>query len=158
MPPLQDAQAHTPLTPDWPQLGLKATPPRMKVLDIFRHSATRHLCAEDVYRALVATGEALSLSTVYKALSQFEQVGLLTRSELGHGHTVFELTDPQGLRHGHLLCVTNGEVTELHLPELEQHLRALAKAHGLDLTHWALTAWGRPIFRPGGSGVGDAAG
>lgn len=144
MPSLPHRPEHDPLTPDLPRLGLRATLPRMKVLDIFRNSVTRHLCAEDVYRALVKTGEALSLSTVYKALSQFEQVGLLTRSELGHGHTVFELTDPKGLRHGHLLCVATGEVSELHLPELEQNLRTLAQAHGLELTHWALTAWGRP--------------
>jgi len=134
-------------TPDLPRLGLRATLPRLKILGIFRGSTTRHLCAEDVYRELLATGEALSLSTVYKALSQFEQVGVLTRSELGQGHTVFELTDPAAQRHGHLLCTATGQVNELHMPDLEHSLRELAQTHGLCLTHWALTAWGQPVDR-----------
>lgn len=142
-PPAPNPTAHT--APDLHRLGLRATQSRLKILDVFRQNATRHLCVEDVYRELLATGEALSLSTVYKALSQFEQVGVLTRNELGQGHTVFELTDPAGQRHGHLLCTATGQVTELHLPELEHRLRSLAKAHGLGLTHWALTAWGRPV-------------
>lgn len=147
---MQDPPAPTPTlraTPDLPRLGLRATPPRLKILDVFRHSTTRHLCAEDVYRELLATGEALSLSTVYKALSQLAQVGVLTRNELGQGHTLFELADPTCQRHGHMLCTVTGQVTELHLPELEHSLRSLAKAHGLDLTHWALTAWARPLTR-----------
>lgn len=63
--------------------GLKVTLPRLSVMDVFTHSPQRHLAAEDVYRALLAQGEELGLSTVYKVLSQFEQTGVLTRSELG---------------------------------------------------------------------------
>jgi len=125
-------------------VGLRATLPRLKVLEVFRHSISRHLSAEDVYRALVHAGESQGLSTVYKVLSQFEQVGVLTRSELGQGHTVYELADPSGQRHGHLLCTATGAVNELHLPDLEEQLRTVAQAHGLELTHWSLTAWGRP--------------
>ena len=131
-------------TPDWIGMGLRATLPRLKVLDVFHRSIHRHLNAEAVYRTLVQAGESQSLSTIYKVLSQFEQVGVLTRSELGQGHTVYELSDPAGKHHGHLLCTATGTVNELHLPELEHHLRSLAQAHGLDLTHWSLTAWGRP--------------
>lgn len=129
---------------DWANMGLRATLPRLKVLEVFRHSDTRHLSAEDVYRMLVQAGESQSLSTVYKVLSQFEQVGVLTRSELGQSHTVYELADPAGQRHGHLLCTATGAVNELHLPELESSLQAHALVKGLTLTHWSLTAWGRP--------------
>lgn len=135
---------HPPATPDWPNLGLRATLPRLKVLEVFRHSIGRHLSAEDVYKALVHAGESQSLSTVYKVLSQFEQVGILTRSELGQSHTVYELADPSGQRHGHLLCTATGAVHELQLPDLEEQLQTLAEAQGLELTHWNLTAWGRP--------------
>lgn len=68
--------------------GLKVTLPRLRVMDVFTRSPQRHLAAEDVYRALLAQGEELGLSTVYKVLSQFEQTGVLTRSELGQGRTV----------------------------------------------------------------------
>jgi len=135
---------HPPEPDSWQAIGLRATLPRLKVLEVFRHSTRRHLSAEDVYRALVHAGESQSLSTVYKVLSQFEQVGVLTRSELGQSHTVYELADAAGQRHGHLLCTTTGAVNELHLPHFEEQLRTLAEAQGLELTHWALTAWGRP--------------
>lgn len=141
MPDSPNPPAHD---PDLPRLGLRPTPPRLRVLEVFRRSATRHLSAEDIYRALLAAGESASLSTVYKVLSQFEQVGLLSRSELGQSHTVFELTQPQDPRHGHLLCAVSGQVTELHLPDLERQLQELAQAQGLVLTHWTLTAWGYP--------------
>jgi len=134
-----------PNVPDLPSLGLRTTLPRLRVLDVFHRSTTRHLSAEDIYRELLSMGESMSLSTVYKVLAQFEQVGVLSRSELGQSHTVFELIDPTSQRHGHLLCITSGDVTELHLPDLEHTLRELAQAHGMNLTHWALTVWGRPL-------------
>ena len=34
--------------------GLKATLPRLKILEIFQGSAVRHLSAEDVYKLLLA--------------------------------------------------------------------------------------------------------
>lgn len=142
---MSDLSSASPDVPDLPSLGLRTTLPRVRVLDVFRRSATRHLSADEVYRELVSVGESVSLSTVYKVLAQFEQVGVLSRSELGQSHTVFELIDPTSQRHGHLLCITSGDVTELHLPDLEHTLRELAQAHGMNLTHWALTVWGRPL-------------
>lgn len=127
--------------------GLKVTLPRLRVMDVFTHSLQRHLAAEDVYRALLAQGEELGLSTVYKVLSQFEQTGVLTRSELGQGRTVYELNNEQAPWHGHLVCTRTGQVTELHLPDLEQHIATLAREQGLQLQHWTLTAWARPIDR-----------
>jgi len=38
---------------DLKSAGLKATFPRLKILDIFRRSSERHLSAEDVYRFLL---------------------------------------------------------------------------------------------------------
>jgi len=133
--------------PDLTALGLKPTLPRMRVMEVLRHSTQRHLSAEDVYRQLVQWGESVSLSTVYKVLSQFEQVGLLRRNELGQSHTLYELAVPGSPRHGHLLCTASGEVTELHLPDLEQRIATLAREQGLQLQHWTLTAWARPIAR-----------
>lgn len=112
---------------------------------VFRASDMRHLSAEDVYRQAHTQGTTISLSTVYKVLSQFEQVGLLRRSELGQSHTVYELNDPTATRHGHLVCALSGKVIELHLPELEAQLALMAHRHGLQLGSWSLTAWGHPV-------------
>lgn len=146
---MTDHRPSGPETTDLPSMGLRVTLPRLKVLEVFRQNAHRHLNAEEVYRELLQAGETLSLSTVYKVLSQFEQVGALIRSELGQGHTVFELSEQGGQRHGHLLCTATGQVSELHLPGLETSLVELARTHGLELAHWTLTAWGRPLDRNG---------
>ena len=74
-------------------IGLKATLPRMQVLELFERSAQRHLAAEDVYRQMLALGTDLGLATVYRVLAQFEQAGLLKKSQLGAGKAVYELND-----------------------------------------------------------------
>jgi len=58
---------------DLKNVGLKATFPRLKILDIFRKSGARHLSAEDVYRALIGESIDIGLATVYRVLTQFEQ-------------------------------------------------------------------------------------
>src|SRR5260221_11102628 len=78
--------------------GLKATAPRLKILEIFqKHSAEpdsgRHMSAEDVYRALVAEHVDVGLATVYRGLTQFEQAGLLGGCPFGAGPAGVDLND-----------------------------------------------------------------
>ena len=73
--------------------GLKVTLPRMKILDILENSSSRHQSAEDVYKALLDTGEDIGLATVYRVLTQFEAAGLVTRHHFEGGHSVFELNE-----------------------------------------------------------------
>ena len=65
---------------DLKTIGLKATLPRLKVLEIFQRNAqqggARHMSAEDVYKALLAERLDVGLATVYRVLTQFEQAGL----------------------------------------------------------------------------------
>jgi hypothetical protein len=88
---------HPEPTDDIKSSGLKATLPRVKVLQIFRDSKRRHLSAEDVFRALLAEGSDIGLATVYRVLVQFVQSGLLQRQHFEGGKAVFELDE--GLHH-----------------------------------------------------------
>ena len=83
--------------------GLKATLPRLKILNLFEHGEVRHLSAEDVYKLLIGEGLDIGLATVYRVLTQFEQAGLLTRHHFESGKAVFELN--QGGHHDHLVCL-----------------------------------------------------
>jgi Fur family ferric uptake transcriptional regulator len=65
--------------------GLKVTVPRIKILDILEHSETKHLSAEDVFKALRDAGEEVGLATVYRVLTQFEKAGLVMRHHLRVG-------------------------------------------------------------------------
>ena len=83
--------------------GLKATLPRLKILDIFQNSPVRHLSAEDVYKILLAENMDVGLATVYRELTQFEQAGLLHRNHFENGKAVFELNE--GSHHDNLFCI-----------------------------------------------------
>jgi len=71
--------------------GLKATLPRIKILDIFQRAQQRHMTAEDVFKILLGEGSDIGLATVYRVLMQFEQAGILSRNHFESGKSVFEL-------------------------------------------------------------------
>ena len=73
--------------------GLKATLPRLKILDIFENSDQRHLSAEDIYKIMLNTSEEIGLATIYRVLTQFEQAGLLIRHHFESDKAVFELNE-----------------------------------------------------------------
>ena len=119
--------------------GLKATLPRLKILEIFQRSAQRHMSAEDVFKALLAERSDVGLATVYRVLMQFEQAGLLLRSNFESGKSVFELN--QGQHHDHLVCMTCGRVEEFNDPQIERRQHAVAADRGFDLQDHALALY-----------------
>jgi Fur family transcriptional regulator, ferric uptake regulator len=121
--------------------GLKATLPRIKILEVFQHGARRHMTAEDVYKALLAEGSDVGLATVYRVLMQFEQAGLLTRSNFESGKAVFELNE--GQHHDHLVCLDCGRVEEFFDAEIEQRQRAVTVARGFELQEHSLALYAR---------------
>jgi Fur family ferric uptake transcriptional regulator len=120
--------------------GLKATLPRIKILEVFQRTSQRHMTAEDVFKALLTEGADIGLATVYRVLMQFEQAGLLTRSHFESGKSVFELNE--GQHHDHLVCLTCGRVEEFYDAEIEQRQRAVASARGFELHDHALALYG----------------
>ena len=121
--------------------GLKATLPRIKILEVFQSTSRRHMTAEDVYKALLVDGADIGLATVYRVLMQFEQAGLLTRSNFESGKAVFELNE--GQHHDHLVCLTCGRVEEFYDAEIELRQRSIAEARGFDLQEHSLALYAR---------------
>jgi len=121
--------------------GLKATLPRIKILEVFHQTQRRHMTAEDVYKALLGDGADIGLATVYRVLMQFEQAGLLTRSNFESGKAVFELNE--GQHHDHLVCLDCGRVEEFFDAEIEQRQRAVTTARGFELQEHSLALYAR---------------
>ena len=111
--------------------GLKVTVPRLKVLDLFKHSPDRHLTAEDVYRKLLDEHSDVGLATVYRVLTQFEQAGLLQRTHFEGGKAVYELNE--GTHHDHLVCQQCGRVDEFYDAEIEKRQMKVAKERGFTI-------------------------
>ena len=120
--------------------GLKVTLPRMKILDILETTSSRHQSAEDVYKALLETGEDIGLATVYRVLTQFEAAGLVKRHHFEGGHSVFELNE--GSHHDHILCVKCGKVDEFIDETIEKRQTAIAADLGYELTDHCLYMYG----------------
>ncbi|MBH9551729.1 ferric iron uptake transcriptional regulator [Inhella gelatinilytica] len=119
--------------------GLKATLPRIKVLEVFQRSSRRHLSAEDVYKILLAEDADIGLATVYRVLTQFEQAGLLHRNHFESGKAVFELNE--GHHHDHLVCLTCGKVEEFFDEAIEQRQQAIARERGFALQEHSLSLY-----------------
>ena len=124
---------------DLKSTGLKATLPRLKILEVFQNATQRHMTAEDVFRVLLDERSDIGLATVYRVLMQFEQAGLLTRSNFESGKAVYELNE--GQHHDHLVCLDCGRVEEFFDPEIEKRQQMVAKSRGLALQEHALSLY-----------------
>jgi len=119
--------------------GLKATLPRLKILEIFQTGQQRHMTAEDVFRVLVQEGSDVGLATVYRVLAQFEQADILLRSHFESDKAVYELNE--GQHHDHLVCLDCGRVEEFFDAEIEHRQHAVAKAKGFTIADHALSLY-----------------
>ena len=119
--------------------GLKATLPRLKILEVFQKTTQRHMTAEDVFKVLLAEGSDVGLATVYRVLMQFEQAGILSRNHFETGKSVFELNE--GKHHDHLVCMDCGRVEEFFDPEIEKRQKAIAQSRGFDLHEHSLSLY-----------------
>ena len=140
---------------DLKSAGLKATLPRLKIINLFESSKIRHLTAEDVYKLLLGEGLDIGLATVYRVLTQFEQAGLLVRHHFESGKAVFELN--QGTHHDHLVCMQCGRVEEFYDPEIEKRQVKVARERGFEIHEHALYLYAdctkvKCPYRKGGDG------
>jgi Fur family transcriptional regulator, ferric uptake regulator len=135
------AQKATPVTniEELKSTGLKATLPRLKILEVFQRSKQRHMTAEDVFRVLLEERSDIGLATVYRVLMQFEQAGLLSRSNFESGKAVFELNE--GQHHDHMVCLDCGRVEEFFDEEIERRQHAIAESKGFKLQDHALALY-----------------
>jgi Fur family ferric uptake transcriptional regulator len=124
---------------DLKSTGLKATLPRLKIMEVFQGSAQRHLTAEDVYRLLLQDRSDVGLATVYRVLTQFEQANILIRSHFESGKAVYELNE--GQHHDHLVCLDCGRVEEFYDAEIEKRQHAVASAKGFSISDHALSLY-----------------
>lgn len=128
-----------PIEEDLKSTGLKATLPRLKILELFQKSNLRHLSAEDIYRTVLEERSDIGLATVYRVLLQFEQAGLLKRSNFESGKSVYELNE--GEHHDHLVCLDCGRVEEFFDPEIEERQHKIAELKGFEIADHSLSLY-----------------
>lgn len=120
--------------------GLKITTPRLKILQILENSTTHHLSAEDIYKTLLEMGEEISVATVYRVLTQFENAGLITKHNFTSEHSVFELMPTT--HHDHLVCTKCGTIEEFVDEIIEKRQENIAKSAGFIISDHVLNIYG----------------
>lgn len=120
--------------------GLKATLPRVRVLEVLDRSGKRHMSAEDVYKALLDAGDNVGIATVYRVLTQFESAHLVVRHHFEGAQSVFELN--KGDHHDHILCLKCNRIEEFADPVIEERQAEIAKRAGFTMTDHSLYIYG----------------
>ena len=86
--------------------GYRMTNPRQVVMDILRNTE-KHLSAEDIYIEAVSKNPSIGLTTVYRTLDMFAQIGVVQKFDFGDGRARYELINNplKKEHHHHLVCV-----------------------------------------------------
>ena len=120
-------------TKELKKAGLKATLPRIKIMEVLESTAIQeeaHFSAEDIYKELLNRGENIGLASVYRVLTQFETAGIVKKHHFEGSHAVYEVIEEN---HDHMVDVESGKVLEFQDNELIERLNSIAKNAGYQL-------------------------
>ena len=70
--------------------GLRPTQQRLALAELLFQNGDRHVCAEDLHAEAVSAKVAVSLATVYNALNQFTEAGLLRELAIEGDRSYFD--------------------------------------------------------------------
>ncbi len=86
--------------------GLKLTNPRKVIINLLKNT-DKHLSAEEIYLDAIKTNPSIGLTTVYRTLDLFFQIGMVQKYDFGDDRARYELTDNpfKNQHHHHLVCV-----------------------------------------------------
>jgi Fur family ferric uptake transcriptional regulator len=106
----------------------------------------RHDCAvtaleldDELRRRRPPVGRA----SVYRALEQLEQLGLVQRIEVCRGTAGYERIDPDGHHHHHAICRDCGRMVPFEDQTLERAIGALSESLSFDVTEHDVVLRGR---------------
>jgi Fe2+ or Zn2+ uptake regulation protein len=91
-----------------------------------------HLSADDVYHLARRRQPRISLSTVYRALDTFEQLGLVRALRLEGEQHRYEIAENG--EHHHMICLGCGRVIEFECGHCSETHRDLAQQHDFQIT------------------------
>jgi Fur family transcriptional regulator, ferric uptake regulator len=96
----------------------------------------RHDCAVtalDLDDELRRRDPPVGRASVYRALEQLEQLGLVQRIEVGRGTAGYERVDPAGHHHHHAICRECGRMVPFEDSSLERAIDRLSESISFDV-------------------------
>ena len=98
------------MTDELSHQGYRMTPQRIMIVEAIENS-DKHISAEDIYTQVAAKYPNVNVSTVYRTLELLEELGLVTKTEMGIGRIMYHPLEKG--HHHHLVCRTCGNVIDL---------------------------------------------
>jgi Fur family transcriptional regulator, ferric uptake regulator len=120
------------------EAGFRSGGGRRKVIELLGRQGCA-VTALDIDRELPGVGRA----TVYRALEQLEEMGLIQRIDLGGDAAGYERVDPTGHHHHHIVCENCGRVVAFEDERLEKAIVALEKRPDFEVLSHEVTLRGR---------------
>jgi Fur family ferric uptake transcriptional regulator len=129
--------------------GFRLTTTREIVINTLRETE-KHLSAEDIYVKALEMNPSIGLTTVYRTLDLFTQIGVVQKFDFGDGKARYELTNNPLKKdhHHHLVCIrckTIVDYTDFMKEELELMARTekiLSKKHHFKIMHHLIYFYG----------------
>lgn len=84
--------------------------------------------AQSIHEALLARGDLIGLSTVYRTLQALVEAGAVDAIRARGGEILYRCCGPQ--RHHHLVCLTCGRAIEISLSAVDEAVGQAASNHG----------------------------
>ena len=77
------------------------------------------LTAPELHENVRESGRPVGAASVYRILAELEGIGAIRRLEIGQGQALFELIDPAGEHHHHIVCDACGRTQTFADRDLE---------------------------------------
>ena len=122
--------------------GMRMTEQRRVIARVL-DGADDHPDVEELHRRSVSVDPRISMSTVYRTVKLFEDIGIIERHDFRDGRSRYETVPEE--HHDHLIDLRTGQVIEFHSPEIEALQERIAREHGFRLVDHRLELYGIPI-------------
>lgn len=131
-------ETHRNITEELNHQGYRMTPQRLMIVSAIENS-DNHISAEDIYSEVVKQYPNVNVSTVYRTLELLEQLGLVTKTELGVGRIMYHPVEKG--HHHHLVCRECGSIVDLDEATLNPLRDTLLRDYKFiaDLRHLGIT-------------------
>lgn len=124
------------------EAGYRRGGARLAVIELLEAQGCA-LSALEIEDRLRSSGHSIGRASIYRALEQLEELGLLHRVEVTKGIASYEPADPAGRHHHHIVCDRCGKVVPFEDPLLEQALHAVERESGFKISGHEVTLRGQ---------------
>ena len=129
--------------------GFRLTNQRATIIDIMQNTG-KHLSADEIYIHSRTVNPSVSLTTVYRTLDLFSQIGVVQKFDFGDGKARYELINdsPKKEHHHHLIClrcktiIDYAQFIDEELELINKTEKKLSKKLNFKITHHIIHLYG----------------